>query len=154
MEWFGLRTEIDRIVAEFAEDIASKRATVRVRADETRIFSSRVLFSQILANLLGNALKFVRPGEPPQVEIDARVSEQGVRITVRDHGIGIDLAYREKIFKVFEKLHQSAFPGTGIGLAIVQKAVERLGGKISVDSESGKGTCFTVDLPPAPPPLS
>jgi signal transduction histidine kinase len=66
---------------------------------------------------------------------------------VRDRGIGMDLTYRDKIFKVFEKLHNEPFPGTGIGLAIVQKAVERLGGKVNVESRQGEGSAFVVELP-------
>ena len=151
MEWVDLRVEIDRIVAEFAEDVAARHATIEVETDRSRIFTSRVLLAQILGNLVGNALKFVREGEAPHVTIDARVVDHHVRIAVRDRGIGLDLAYREKIFRVFEKLHNGPFPGTGIGLAIVQKAVDRLAGRIAVDSEPGQGSCFTVELPAAPP---
>lgn len=151
MEWVELKTETDRIVAEFADDIARRRAVVTVNADAKRLWTSRVLFAQILSNLLGNALKFVRAGEIPRVEIEARAApDGGVRLAVRDHGIGIDLAYREKIFRIFEKLHTEPFPGTGIGLAIVQKAVARLGGTVRVDSEPGKGSHFIVDLPRIP----
>lgn len=152
MEWVDLRTEIERILAEFADDISTKQARVTVRADEGRVWTSRVLLAQVLGNLIGNALKFVRPGEPPRVEIEARLLPQAVRIAVRDEGIGIDLAYREKIFRIFEKLHNEPFPGTGIGLAIVRKAVERLGGAVKVDSERGKGSCFQVELPRTHPP--
>lgn len=147
MEWVDLRAEIDRVVAEFAEDIATKQARVSVTADPTRIWTSRVLLAQVLGNLVSNALKFVRPGEPPRVDIEARLVPRGVRITVSDAGIGFDVAFREKIFRVFEKLHTGAFPGTGIGLAIVHKAVERIGGTIAVESERGKGSTFRVELP-------
>ncbi len=148
-EWVDLRTKVERVVAEFAQDIATKNARVQVQVDNIRVFTSRVLLAQVLSNLLGNALKFVHPNEPPDVTIVGRLAPQGqaVQIEVRDRGIGIDLSYREKMFKVFEKLHSGAFPGTGIGLAIVQKAVQRLGGSISVDAVEGGGTRFVVLLP-------
>lgn len=148
-EWVDLRTKVDRVVAEFSQDISSKAARVQVEVDNIRIFTSRVLLAQVLSNLLGNALKFVRPNEPPDVTIIGRLAPlgQAVQIEVRDRGIGIDLSYREKMFKLFEKLHSGAFPGTGIGLAIVQKAVQRLGGSISVDAVEGGGTRFIVLLP-------
>lgn len=147
MEWVDLKPQIEHGVAEFAQEIATRQAQVTVHADELRLWTSRVLLGQILHNLIGNALKFVRPGERPEVRIEARATDRSVRITVRDRGIGIDLAYRSKIFKVFEKLHDQPFPGTGIGLAIVQKAVERLGGTVDVESQPGSGACFIVDLP-------
>lgn len=147
MEWVELRSQIERVVGEFSDEIASKEARVDVRAEELEVWTSRVLLGQVLHNLVGNALKFVRPGMAPEVTIEVRKVERGARIEVRDRGIGIDLSYRHKIFKVFEKLHSDPFPGTGIGLAIVQKAVERLGGTIAVESEPGKGSCFVVELP-------
>jgi signal transduction histidine kinase len=147
MEWVDLRAEIDRVIAEFADDIATKQAQVSVEAAPVRFWTSRVLLAQVLGNLVGNALKFVRAGERPRVEVIAYLAPNGVRLAVRDHGIGIDLAYREKIFRIFEKVHNEPFPGTGIGLAIVHKAVERLGGSVRVESESGKGSAFTVELP-------
>jgi signal transduction histidine kinase len=73
---------------------------------------------------------------------------------VNDNGIGISAEYHEKIFQVFERLNDaSAYPGTGIGLAIVRRAVGRMGGKVGVKSEEGKGSRFWVDLPKAPGPL-
>lgn len=71
-------------------------------------------------------------------------------IDVQDNGIGIAPEYREKIFRIFERLHSTAeYPGTGIGLAIVQKAVARMKGRISVESDPGKGTTFSIELPAA-----
>jgi signal transduction histidine kinase len=71
-----------------------------------------------------------------------------VRVWVEDNGIGIRPEYREKVFRVFERLHgQKAYPGTGIGLAIVKKGVERLGGRVGVESEPGRGSRFWFELP-------
>lgn len=150
-EWIDLRAEIDRCVAEFSAEIAARQARVQVDAPPSRWWTGRVLFAQILQNLLGNALKFVRPGECPEVLIRAQTTDRGLQLEVEDRGIGIDLTYRDKLFKVFEKLHTGRFPGTGIGLAIVQKAVDRLGGTIEVDSTPGQGSTFRVTLPSANP---
>lgn len=147
LEWVELKSQLEQSVAEFAQEIAAKQANVEVRAAEARLWTSRVLLGQILHNLISNALKFVRAGERPDVRIEASVNDGKVRIVVRDRGIGLDLAYRSKIFKVFEKLHTQPFPGTGIGLAIVQKAVERLGGSVDVESQINQGSCFAVELP-------
>jgi signal transduction histidine kinase len=105
-----------------------------------------------LSNLLSNALKFVGPGVLPEVRITAQASGNRVMLRVQDNGIGIDPAFRDRIFGVFERLNQSErYPGTGIGLAIVRRAVERMGGRCGVESESGKGSCFWVELPAGTP---
>lgn len=148
LEMVDLRSEIDKVLAEFAEDIAAKHAQVTIEAEPIQLWTSRVLLAQILGNLLGNALKFVPAGETPDIRIEVKSGPDGsAQLAVTDHGIGIDPAYRDKIFHIFEKLHSGSFPGTGIGLAIVQKAVERLGGRITVDSAPGQGSRFAVELP-------
>lgn len=147
MAWVDVRSELNRIAAEFDDEIRRKHAVVEVQAEEGRVWTSRVLLAQIVTNLLSNALKFVCEGKPPHVTVRARATSRGLRIEVQDRGIGIDLTYRNKMFKVFEKLHSEPFPGTGIGLAIVQKAAERLGGQITVESEPGKGSCFILEIP-------
>jgi light-regulated signal transduction histidine kinase (bacteriophytochrome) len=82
------------------------------------------------------------------VEIRARRTESGLVITVQDNGIGFDMQYHDHIFKVFQRLHRDdQYPGTGIGLALVRKAVERLGGKVWAESTTGKGAKFYVELP-------
>lgn len=149
LERLDLRAEMEKSVAGFSEEIAAKKAEVEVRTGDIRLRSSRVLLGQILNNLLGNALKFVRAGERPRVELGARVDQNDVIISVRDHGIGVDRAYQEKIFKLFEKLETQGASGTGVGLAIVHKAVERLGGRITLDSSPGEGSCFTLVFPGA-----
>ena len=144
MERVDLREEIAHVLAEFEVEIATKKAVISVNAQPITLTTSRVLLGQILSNLLSNALKFVRDNEPPRVTIETRVENGKVILSVRDQGIGMDLTYREKIFNLFEKLETKDFPGTGIGLAIVQKAAERIGGTIGLDSAPGAGSCFTV----------
>ncbi len=106
---------------------------------------------QLMQNLISNALKFAREGVPPEVAVDASVNDDSVQITVRDNGIGFDPQYAGRIFRVFERLHgRSRYPGTGIGLALCRKIVERHGGRIVAEGEPDAGATFTVTLPVHP----
>ena len=108
------------------------------------------LLTQVLTNLIGNAIKFTKPGERPRVTIAAQEYGNLVRIAVTDNGIGIAPEYQQQIFKMFERLHSaSEYPGTGIGLAIAQKAMERMNGRVGVESASGEGSTFWIELPKA-----
>jgi signal transduction histidine kinase len=102
---------------------------------------------QVLANLVGNALKYVPAGKAPEVRITAKREENRVRLWVDDNGIGIPSEQQEKIFGIFVRLHsREVYEGTGIGLAIVRRAVERMGGRVGVESEPGKGSRFWVEV--------
>ena len=103
--------------------------------------------AQLFQNLIGNAIKFRRE-IPPEIEIRCEKKDGMYHVRVSDNGIGIDKQYLDRIFVVFQRLHtRDKYPGTGIGLAIVKKVVENHGGKITVESEPGKGTTFTFTLP-------
>ncbi len=104
---------------------------------------------QLMQNLLSNALKFRRPDVAPLIQLGASVSHDGVcRMTVTDNGIGFKQEHDEKIFRLFERLHtRTQFQGSGMGLAICRKIVERHGGSIAATSIVGQGTTFTVNLP-------
>ncbi|HUF82057.1 MAG TPA: ATP-binding protein [Burkholderiales bacterium] len=126
--------------------IEAKNATVTsdplpaVRGDEVQLV-------QLFQNLIGNALKFKGDG-PPRVHVSAAERPDAWEIAVRDNGIGIDLQYFERIFMVFQRLHSKGeYPGTGIGLAICKKVVDRHGGRIRVESGSGEGCTFYFTLP-------
>jgi len=104
-------------------------------------------FLQLFQNLIGNALKF-RDSRPPEVHIDAQWVEMAWLFSIRDNGIGIDPQYADRIFLIFQRLHTvDQYPGTGIGLAICKKIVERHGGRIWVESQPGKGADFKFLLP-------
>ena len=105
---------------------------------------------QAAANLLSNAAKFVAPGVTPRVRVRTERSGRLVRVWVEDNGIGIAPADQERIFRVFERLNgMGAYPGTGIGLAIVRRAMDRMGGAAGVVSQPGEGSRFWIDLPGA-----
>lgn len=105
--------------------------------------------AQLLQNLLGNGLKY-RGAAPPRLELAATREGSHWRIGVRDNGIGLDMRFAERIFGVFERLHpREDYPGTGIGLAICRRIVERHGGRLWVDSEPGLGSTFYFTLPAA-----
>lgn len=103
---------------------------------------------QLFQNLLSNAIKYAKPGVPPEIHIECAPLDRFWRILIRDNGIGIDPQYAQTIFGVFRRLHSpDKYPGTGIGLAICQRIVDRYGGRIYVDSAPDEGACFVFTLP-------
>ena len=112
-----------------------------------------IQLTQVFQNLIGNSLKFHKPNEPARVNIEGEIIEDGeqkkyARVRVADQGIGIPDEYQDKIFNIFQRLHgRSAYEGTGIGLAVVRRIIERHNGAIRVFSKEGKGTTFEMDLP-------
>jgi signal transduction histidine kinase len=102
---------------------------------------------QIVSNLVYNAVKFVPPGRRPQVRIWTEHDDSEVRLLVKDNGVGIPKEARPRLFGMFQRFHaDGAYEGTGIGLAIVRKAAERMGGSVDVDSAPGEGSTFVVRL--------
>lgn len=130
-------------------DYASAAVEVDV-PEELAVRAHRQTFVQALTNLVANAVKFVEPAVAARISISAAQRGNMVRIGVRDNGIGIPDEARGRIFNVFERLHsEEEFPGTGIGLAIVKKGIERMGGAVGVDAPAEGGSLFYIDLPEA-----
>jgi PAS domain S-box-containing protein len=129
-------------------DIRATHATVDVASDLPRLRANRAVLIQVLTNLISNAVKF--GGQRPIVRVRADSYGGSARIWVEDQGIGISPQHHERIFRAFERLHgPERYPGTGIGLAIVRKGIERLGGRVGVESEVGRGSRFWFELPRA-----
>jgi len=106
------------------------------------------LLRQVWGNLVGNALKYSGKRRDARVEIGGRETPAETVYWVRDNGVGFDMRYVEKLFGVFQRLHRAEeFPGTGVGLAIVQRVVARHGGRVWAESRPGEGACFYFALP-------
>lgn len=119
-----------------------------------RAFAHHSAVGQALGCLIDNAVKFTPADRPYRVTVRAEAREGHVRLWVNDEGIGIDPRHQDRIFGVFERLHGDAYPGTGMGLAIVRKIALRLGGAAGVESEPGRGSRFWIDLPRVPTPAT
>ena len=133
-------------VAQFDADISARGARIDTAPAFPAVRAHEGMLVQVLANLLGNALKFVPPGRIPQVGFRAEEFGRTVRLWVEDNGIGIAAHHQERIFRVFERLHGREYGGTGIGLSIVRKGVERMDGKVGVISAEGTGARFWIEL--------
>jgi PAS domain S-box-containing protein len=140
-------TVVDRVISNLGGAIEDSGATV-TRDELPTLQADATQLEQLFQNFIGNGIKFRRPEIPPEVHVTARRTGAGWCFAVRDNGIGIEPQYLERIFVLFQRLHSRAeYPGTGIGLAICKKIVERHGGTIAVRSEPGHGTTFEFTLP-------
>lgn len=136
------------VLSELQHQLSSTGARVTADLGGLRLRADREGLAIVLRNLLENALKYAGKGSPPRVQIGGEASGDVGRIVVRDHGIGFDMAYHDRIFEVFQRLHRSEdYPGTGIGLALVRRAVERMKGRVWAESAPGDGAAFHVELP-------
>jgi PAS domain S-box-containing protein len=139
----------DTALFQCATQIERTHARVETVLPLPTVVAHEPTLGQVLANLLSNALKFVPPETPPHVRFWAEPHGDKRRLWVQDQGIGIPTDQQERMFRVFERLHGSRYSGTGIGLSIVKKGVERMSGKVGVESEPGKGSRFWIELPTA-----
>lgn len=126
---------------------SAARLELNLNGDLLPVVAHPTLLGQCFANLLGNAIKFVKSGKVPRVNISTEKHEDRVRIWIEDNGIGIDPAYHQKVFGLFERVgNVKEHEGTGIGLAIVARSVERMGGQCGVESAVGQGSRFWIEL--------
>ncbi len=141
-----LREILDHCLEGMEEEIATRKIEIRIGGlPKWPVDSS--LMSNVFQNLLSNALKYTRGRDNARVEIDSEVTEGELRVYVRDNGAGFDMKYADKLFGVFQRLHSAAeFEGTGVGLAIVQRIVQRHGGRIWAESKPDEGATFWFTL--------
>jgi signal transduction histidine kinase len=171
----SLENEVNAALDQFSGEIEAVGAKVEMCRPLPAVRANAAVLNQILSNLLSNALKFVAANTTPRLRISAEetttrientvsrangtpsldvklsaLEGKFVRLWIEDNGIGILPEYHERIFRMFERLHGTdSYPGTGIGLAIVRKGVERMGGRVGVESAPGTGSRFWVELPAA-----
>ena len=147
LDTVSLETVVHEACGALELEIKDRGGEIEVERPLGRVRAHRAVLGQIVTNLLTNAVKFTRPDTPPRVRVRSECAAGRVRLWVEDNGIGIDPQHRERIFRAFERLHGAQqYPGTGIGLAIVQKGATRLGGQAGVESEPGAGSRFWVEL--------
>jgi PAS domain S-box-containing protein len=127
-------------------EIERRRARIEINGEFPKVIAHEATLGQCLANLLNNALKFARSEVPPHVILRIEPRGTTVRLWVEDNGIGIPTDQHERVFRVFERLNGAKYSGTGIGLSIVRKGMERMGGRVGIESEFGQGTRIWLEL--------
>ncbi|OUL23430.1 hypothetical protein BV378_21015 [Nostoc sp. RF31YmG] len=144
-----LTSVVEEALKQISSQIQEQQAKVII-PPLPQVIAHRPTLTQVVTNLLSNAIKFVKPGIQPKVEVYAQEQQNWIHLWVIDNGIGIAPEHQERIFNVFERLHGvETYPGTGIGLAIVRKSIERMGGRTGVESQLGIGSRFWIALPKA-----
>jgi signal transduction histidine kinase len=146
-----LVASVQAVATPFRDELEARQGQLSVViSEDLRVLANPKGLDIVLRNLIDNALKFTPASDAPRLRIEARAEGDRVRLSVSDQGIGFDMKYHDRIFGMFQRLHrQDQIPGTGIGLALVQKAVERMGGEIRAESAPGQGATFHIELPRA-----
>jgi PAS domain S-box-containing protein len=135
-------------LADMAADLAARKAVVQTDVLGGIARAHPLLVKHVLMNLLHNGIKFVAPGVAPVVKVRGEKRGGFIRVWIEDNGLGVAPENHARIFRIFERLHpREAYPGTGIGLAIVKRAVERMEGRLGIESEPGAGSRFWFELP-------
>jgi len=142
------RALVEALVAEYAEEMRKRGVGLTMEVPSQAVMAEAEGLTQALHNLLDNALKFTRDAPEPRIEVGGRDTEKTCIIWVRDNGVGFDMQYHDRIFEIFQRLHRAEeYPGTGIGLAIVRKAMQRMGGRVWAESTPGEGATFYLEIP-------
>ncbi|MBC8003156.1 MAG: PAS domain-containing sensor histidine kinase, partial [Opitutaceae bacterium] len=147
----SLEKVVGSVLSGMQKEIANVNACMECSGPWPDVRAHEPTLTQVLSNLTGNALKFVRPGVTPLVRIRAEEQAESIRVWVEDNGLGISPDYQQQIFRLFIRLDREKYPGTGAGLAHVQKGIERMGGRVGVESTLGQGSRFWIELPKALP---
>ena len=143
-----LQPLVSAVVEQKQHEIVDREIDFEVNVNGGYVLADANGLSQALKNYIDNAVKFTRDVPEPLVEVGSRATPGGYVLWVRDNGIGFDMKYHDRIFSIFQRLnHSEDYPGTGIGLAIVRKAMERLGGRAWAESEPGRGATFYLEIP-------
>ena len=151
LEPLGLSDEVNRVLEGMRNELDAQQAQVQLHlAPDLSAMAHPQGLAMVLRNLIDNAMKFTLPGQTPVIAIEACALGPLVRLSVRDRGMGFDMKHHDRIFAIFQRLHRpDQIAGTGIGLAMVHKAVERMEGRIWAKSTPGEGATFHIELPRA-----
>ncbi|WP_372660424.1 PAS domain S-box protein, partial [Hydrogenophaga sp.] len=143
-----LKPLVETLVDQYRSDLDRAGTQVSLKLDDLTVHGDREGLSVVLRNLIGNAIKFSARSIPPTIEIGACLQGEQVRMWVRDNGVGFDMKYHDRMFGIFQRLHgPEQYPGTGVGLALVAKAVQRMGGRVWAEGELGQGSTFLMEFP-------
>ncbi|HLA79397.1 MAG TPA: PAS domain S-box protein [Vicinamibacteria bacterium] len=136
------------LLADRADELRARGVLASMEVPAMAVSADRQGLALALRNLIDNALKFTTDVGQPRIEIGGQAGEKGCLLWVRDNGIGFEMRFHDRIFEVFQRLQRSEhYPGTGIGLAMVRKAMERMGGRVWAESEPGQGATFFIEIP-------
>jgi signal transduction histidine kinase len=136
------------VLLPYREELERRRVALRMDVPSVSLLINEKGFVLALRNLIDNALKYTRHTQQPRVDIKASLSDRNVMLVVADNGVGFDMTYHDQIFTIFKRLHrEDEYSGTGIGLALVRKAIERMDGRVWAESSPGAGATFYVELP-------
>jgi len=144
----SLPTLVDQVLGHYNDEVQRRGIALIVVVEPMTVRVDASGLALALRNLVENALKYTRDTQGPRIAIiGRRNADGGMLLSVTDNGIGFDMEYHDHIFKLFQRLHRDdQYPGTGIGLALVRKAIERIGGRVWAESKSGEGSTFTIEL--------
>lgn len=144
----SLENAVNKVLDDLRGEIQTRKADIEVQRPLPVIMGNPILLNHVLVNLIDNATKFIPAGRTPCVTIRiSPASEERVRLSISDNGIGIASEYHTKIFDLFARLHKpSEYSGTGIGLALVKRAMDRMLGKVGVESTIGQGSSFWLEF--------
>jgi len=140
---------VGAVVSQIAHDVEGRVVDWLIPSDMPMVAGDALLLREVWANLLGNAFKYSRPRERAVIEVGWAIDPvRGYTFFVRDNGVGFDSKYSQKLFGVFQRLHRaSEFEGTGIGLALTRRIIERHGGSVWAESRLGEGSIFHFSIP-------
>jgi signal transduction histidine kinase len=142
----NLRSVVETAIARMEQSLQAHNGQLEFVGASPTVLAHEPTLIQVLINLISNSLKFVPPGISPRIRLRAEDAGEFVRVWVEDNGIGILPEHQHQIFKLFTRVHGEKYPGTGVGLAIVEKGIERMGGRVGVESTAGRGARFWFEL--------
>lgn len=142
---------VTHVLSAFQDELQRRGIVPRLDLPDVAVRAAAAGLALALRNGVDNALKFMARTDQPQLSIRAQVTDTAVLVSVQDKGIGFDMKLHDRIFQIFQRLQRAEdYPGTGVGLAMVAKAMERMGGRCWADSQPGQGATFHLQLPKAP----